>query len=184
MHINRRVFNVSITSRTYPIYETRIDITSHMSLHYWILQFNAAQTVDCNLYIPLSEWIIRANSARLLTFLIACNLNINTDCGSMIRLAATTKYVRMVDILIQAGADINLCGSYQTALRRAIEYSSSDMVSKLLRAGASITAEGLPTTSSIPNNDIIFIRECARYSKVDSQAKIALLENYFNKRAL
>lgn len=68
--------------------------------------------------------------------LIAHGADVNVDYGYPIRCAAYRNYDIILDILITAGADLNLCGEYTPTITNAISRSPAKTVLKLLMAGA------------------------------------------------
>ena len=116
-------------------------------------------------------WLERAvywNDTRVVRMLIEkYNPDLNTDQGYSIHRASRCGYENMLDIMISAGADVNI-NSYRgpSAVVCAILHARVLSVSKLLAAGA-----------VLPQNALYF----AEQTHIDRDAKVCLIKN--NTRA-
>lgn len=112
-------------------------------------------------FFTMLELGVYLKDTSVVSLLIHYGANVDVDTGYPIRHAYMTGD-DMFDILLAAGANVNLCPGYaRTALGTAIAYSSALAVSKLLAAGAHIT---------------YFAAECC--TGIDRDEKIKLIEEY------
>lgn len=92
------------------------------------------------LQIAIERWCIKEDIVRLL---LLHGADANEDSGIPLQLAAAKGSVPVVDLLLQARADVNAPATHarqKTALQGAAKTSRTDLVEKLLDAGADINA--------------------------------------------
>jgi len=83
--------------------------------------------------------------------------DIDHDDGFHLRYAAMTCRANRVCLLIEAGADINVCGPNKPAIAEALTYGTYDIVLQLLQAGATLPDDAMTL---------------ARNSAIDSPRKV------------
>jgi len=100
-------------------------------------------------------------NSRRITLLMRYNADVNAGGGFPIRHAAWCNRLDIVEMLINAGADVNLQTNGNTAILSALMWASHTIVSRLLQAGA-ILPEGALAL--------------ARDSKIDTLLKVECIE--------
>jgi len=103
--------------------------------------------------------------------LIKHRADVNCCSGYPIRHAAWNNDLDVTDMLIDAGADVNLCSTRTSAINTALVYASLPVVSRLIQAGAII-------------NNIMLAMSLARKSAIDSAEKVAFLNTRWNHRLI
>lgn len=98
---------------------------------------------------------------------IKYNADVNSSFGLPIRSAAWDNRNSITTLLIQAGADVNLCGEFIPAIRAALSWSEYDLCKQLITAGA-----------VLPDNAL----SLAYGSILDRDLKIDLIQRTINKR--
>ena len=114
----------------------------------------------------LAGMSVRYHIHQILSLSIACGADINITVGSLIRVAALCNNIIATDMLIQAGVDVNLCGPCYSAMRRAFQYASINVVTQLLAAGATdipSCSEFLVYTVNIDRDDKIDLLQKLNY---------------------
>ena len=118
----------------------------------------------------LLDYAVSRNNVQASARLISYGADLTTCGGRAVRYAAWDGFSEILDLLIQAGADVNLCNEdgvmYHSALYRALQYSTVDIVSKLLTAGA-----------LVPDNAV----DLAQRSMYHRKEKVELLKTLYNE---
>jgi len=107
----------------------------------------------------LEKAVIHKRIARV-ELLIKYGANVNSGDGLPIRMAVWNESIPITDMLIKAGADVNLHVLYRSAISIALEHNGLLFVLRLLQAGA-----------TLPDNAITLARE----STIDSAKKVEFL---------
>lgn len=159
MHISRHAFSVRTVYNSHVI-----SVPKDISIMHFILAHTSVATYN-GIYRSTLEWAVMSNRLYIAEFLIACGANVNSSFGICLIVALWHNNRFIVNILIQAGADVNLHDiyAYKTPLIYAIECASAGIVTQLLDAGA-----------LLPPDAMLY----ARTSKVDSSDKIIIINEY------
>jgi len=113
------------------------------------------------------EESVSYKTTQCLELLIRYHADVDCDDGYPIRVAAYENRLDVVNVLIKAGADVNLCGFGKSAISNAIMYANHTVFTQLLLAGA-----------TLPDNAM----SLARRTKVDSQLKVGVLSRHAKKQ--
>lgn len=115
-------------------------------------------------YQSLIVETIRYSSTRCLELLVRYNVDVNSDFGYPIQVAARENSLDKAEVLLKAGANVY---TYNPAISIALLYASHTFVLRLLSAGAV-----LPT----PNDTLRLIRN----TQIDRLLKIDFIHNRRN----
>lgn len=133
----------------------------------YVYQLRVEWGGDINRSYGIYTWLERAvdtNNIGLVVMLLRYNVNMYLDGGFPLKRASCGGRDEILDLLIQAGIDVNVCYPEQaSAIMCAIKAASVETVLKLFKAGA-----------VYPRNAL----ELAEGSVVDKKKKIDILINH------
>lgn len=85
--------------------------------------------------------VVLYRNVRYIHLLLQYNPDVNINRGYPLRQAVVSNSVEIVNVLIAAGADVNIKSHFGSLLELAIRHSHSCVVAKLLSAGAVVPTD-------------------------------------------